>query len=125
MGIEPTEHASQHVPPVLKTGPVTRSGRATVSEASRFPRTSIAKTERRARQSVEHAMADDGAGEGKGPLGVVAAADPSSLAACPDPAAAQIAIPRARKRLRPSAALPAADRRSTFRPRPTALSGAG
>ena len=31
MGIEPTERASQHVPPVLKTGPVTRSGRATAS----------------------------------------------------------------------------------------------
>lgn len=30
MGIEPTEDASQRPPPVLKTGPVTRSGRATM-----------------------------------------------------------------------------------------------
>src|SRR5919201_2709249 len=35
MGIEPTEDASQRPPPVLKTGPVTRSGRATASESSR------------------------------------------------------------------------------------------
>jgi hypothetical protein len=36
MGIEPTERASQHVPPVLKTGPVTRSGRATARECNGF-----------------------------------------------------------------------------------------
>src|SRR5438270_5366571 len=35
MGIEPTEDASQRPPPVLKTGPVTRSGRATGAECSR------------------------------------------------------------------------------------------
>jgi len=37
MGIEPTEDASQRPPPVLKTGPVTRSGRATGAESSRIP----------------------------------------------------------------------------------------
>src|SRR3954464_14217817 len=31
MGIEPTEDASQRPPPVLKTGPVTRSGSATAA----------------------------------------------------------------------------------------------
>src|SRR5712691_8688273 len=36
MGIEPTEDASQRPPPVLKTGPRTSQGRATVREASRF-----------------------------------------------------------------------------------------
>ena len=35
MGIEPTEDASQRPPPVLKTGPVTRSGSATAAESSR------------------------------------------------------------------------------------------
>jgi len=43
MGIEPTEHASQHVPPVLKTGPVTRSGRATVAESNSFLRSAEKK----------------------------------------------------------------------------------
>src|SRR5437764_2941585 len=37
MGIEPTEDASQRPPPVLKTGPVTRSGSATAAESSRCP----------------------------------------------------------------------------------------
>src|SRR3954471_12007715 len=44
MGIEPTEDDSHRPPPVLKTGPVTRSGRATVREASRFPSAPKAKT---------------------------------------------------------------------------------
>jgi len=39
MGIEPTEDASQRPPPVLKTGPVTRSGSATTAKVSRFPPT--------------------------------------------------------------------------------------
>src|SRR5438105_4800579 len=37
MGIEPTEDDSHRPPPVLKTGPVTRSGRATAAEGIRFP----------------------------------------------------------------------------------------
>ena len=36
MGIEPTEDDSHRPPPVLKTGPVTRSGRATAAEGNRF-----------------------------------------------------------------------------------------
>src|SRR3982751_1242012 len=36
MGIEPTEDASQRPPPVLKTGPVTRSGSATAAECNSF-----------------------------------------------------------------------------------------
>src|SRR5512140_2670877 len=36
MGIEPTEDDSHRPPPVLKTGPVTRSGRATGAESNSF-----------------------------------------------------------------------------------------
>src|SRR5512138_3914048 len=45
MGIEPTEDASQRPPPVLKTGPVTRSGSATAAECIGFRRRAGKKKE--------------------------------------------------------------------------------
>ena len=52
MGIEPTEDASQRPPPVLKTGPVTRSGSATEAESSRV----LVSAERKS--SAEESLVD-------------------------------------------------------------------